>query len=170
MSLLITVPTGAHLDLGTCINDAQPARPYTSTITGQNFPELQFFTANSRTRGLFKTAKRVTLFNSDSAHIDEHVIVRNVHRWSLYGPTLVGRIVEILRLTSERGTVDFGLQYPDSVLIEVSELGILGRAYEMPSIRPSGYLIVVQLKVCLSFGPSLTLSQHLTLLRTSLVW
>ncbi len=121
-----------------------------------------FFTSNSRMHGLFKMAKQVKLLNSDTVHIDDHVIVHNIHNWSTHGPTLIGRLVEILHLTSEHGTIEFGLQYPDSILIEVSEMGSFGCAYKKPSIWPLGYLMVAHLKVQLQLSHYAMLSEYRT--------
>ncbi|KAK0435422.1 hypothetical protein EV421DRAFT_1987087 [Armillaria borealis] len=111
---------------GMSVNDDKPSHPYTQTLTGQIFPNLELFRGIGQHHWLAKTAKKLVLLNCDSVQIDDHVIIRNIHGWSMYGSTWVGRIAEILRLTGSNTFRDVGLQQPDCILVEVLDISSEG--------------------------------------------
>ncbi|PBK90657.1 hypothetical protein ARMGADRAFT_866159, partial [Armillaria gallica] len=131
---------------GTCVNDNLPPRHYSDTQTGQIFPELAVFSPQSRAQGTFRTARKVTLCNGDACKTGDHVIVRNSSRLSVSGPSLVGRVAEVLHEYKSGLFGDFGLQRPDSVLVELMSLGSYAESYAMPSVDPTNQYIAVSLE------------------------
>ncbi|KAF9559655.1 hypothetical protein CPC08DRAFT_595059, partial [Agrocybe pediades] len=110
----------AQKQAGRCEHDSAPARPFSSTLTGQRFPDI--YTATSRTSSpLFVTSKRLYLSNGDACSIGQYAIVRHQTPASEANtvPTLfIGCVREIIQ---RQGSENHSAGLPDGILVQTAE-------------------------------------------------
>ncbi|KAJ7606697.1 hypothetical protein FB45DRAFT_765011, partial [Roridomyces roridus] len=122
---------------GICISDHQPARPFTSTLTGVKLP--QSLPSHTTRPTLLKTNSEMYLDNGDHCPLDTFVIAKQTN-----SSTFVGRVKEILQI---KGSPEDLSRRASAVLVQFANVGDDGDAlYGMPPLDLQDRWVLLSMK------------------------